>query len=155
MTQSLLFPPDDLADDDLSFRACRDYSSRRVCREALEDTYRRHQHLLPEPTFLAEFRKNFSARAWELWVLQWLASKYEVEKSPRTGPDYSIIVDGKRIWVECVIATAGQGADSVPLPAPGQVHFSGLPSEQVAMRYTKAIFDKCQKVTAYREKKLQ
>ncbi len=153
MPQSQLFSPADLVDDDLSFRACRDYNSQRDCRAALEQAYLKHHHLLPEVAFLSEFRRNFRARAWELWVLDWLASKYEVEKSPPMGPDFSIIVDGKRIWIECVIATTGTGADRVLLPAPGQTYFSGLRAEQVALRYTNAIVDKHRDLARYRNER--
>ncbi len=67
---------------------------------------------------MSEFRKDFPARSWELYVLALLArSGAKLVKSPRDGPDFcATLPDGRRFWVECIVPGHGKGEDAVPLP---------------------------------------
>lgn len=111
----------------------RDYESRKVAKERLNEIYNAFGKWLPEKDFLERFPREFPARAWELCVLGWLAASYSMQETGPHGPDFLIEVEGQRIWVECVIVTEGDGADAVR-PIPSEPNYSGLSREEVALR---------------------
>ena len=155
-----LFDDRRLDTDHLWYGACRDHSTKRPVKRALAANMEHARRVDPEPPkqFLSEFRKDFPARSWELYVLALIArSGAMLEKSPRTGPDFcATLPDGRRFWVECVVPGHGEGDDAVP-PAPshdanGRRSGTLGPSDRIAMRYTNAITTKIAKVESYRAK---
>ena len=155
-----LFDDRRLDTDHLWYGACRDHSTKRPVKRALARIWSTLGEFIPEPPkqFLSEFRKDFPARSWELYVLALIArSGAKLEKSPRTGPDFcATLPDGRRFWVECVVPGHGEGDDAVPPPpshdANGRRSGTLGPSDRIAMRYTNVITTKIAKVESYRAK---
>ena len=62
--------------------------------------------------------------------------------APKRGPDFGIIVDGHRVWIEAVTATAGadESLEQVPGFVFGQMR--NVPNEHIILRYVSAISEK-------------
>ncbi len=136
------------------YRACRDHLGKRGIRAALTRIWNRLGGLLPEDPeqFVDQFRRDFPARSWELYVLSWLArSGARVHRAPSTGPDFCAThpVVG-RFWIECVVPTHGEGPNRVWERPDHVTIWSGQPDEPLALRYTSAVQAKIRKITAYR-----
>jgi len=133
------------ADHEL-YAAYRSHGNKTGARRALSRIWTSLGHLVPEAPeqFVSEFRRDFPARAWELFVLGYLKRAGAVlHRSPSTGPDFCATLDGVgRFWVECVVPRHGEGADAVPRRAPGQRSGSLPPTSLVALRYANAITGK-------------
>lgn len=136
---------------------CRDHSSKRTARDALIEIWRRHGHLIAEPPndFTFEFqRRDFPARAWELYILGWLADAgVSLTRSARNEPDFGgSLSGGGKFWVECVAAHNGTGPHAVHLLPENQTTVSAGEEEtrRVSLRYAEAISRKIQRVTKYR-----
>ena len=136
------------------YRACRDHSTKRDVRIALSRIWNAHGHLLPEDAdhFVDQFRRDFPARSWELYVLGWLArSGSNVERAPGKGPDFCATHPRiGRFWIECVVPTIGEGANRVWQRPPDMRTWSGPPDEPIELRYTAAIQAKIAKIAKYR-----
>jgi hypothetical protein len=113
--------------------------------------------LLPENAerFVAEFRRDFHARSWELYILRWLArSGSTVIKAPGHGPDFCAEhPEFGRFWIECVIPTVGKDANRVWQRTTERT-WNGPPDGPIQLRYTSAIQGKIAKIAAYRAKGL-
>lgn len=66
--------------------------------------------------------------------------------APKPGPDFGIELNGQRIWIEAVAATAGDPCkpDSVvqPKPGPDGLISGYVPQDQIVLRCTTAIHSK-------------
>lgn len=138
------------------YRACRDHVTKRPVRIALSRIWNVHGHLLPETPeqFVDQFRRDFPARSWELYVLGWIArSGATVERAPGEGPDFCATHPRLgRFWIECVVPTVGQGANRVWQRPADVTIWNGPPNEPIELRYTSAIQAKIQKVAGYRDR---
>jgi hypothetical protein len=136
------------------YRACRDHGSKRGVRAALTRTWNQLGRLLPEhpEQFVDQFRRDFPARSWELYVLSWLArSGATIERSPAKAPDFCARHPRLgRFWIECVVPTRGEGANRVWERPDDVTIWSGQPDEPLALRYTSAVQAKLRKITGYR-----
>jgi len=149
-----LFGPDRDGDHP-QYRACRDHPSKRGTRLLFSRLWNASKHLLAEGTtqFASEFRRDFPARAWEVHVLHYLQrSGVALATSPPMGPDFKGVLDGRKLWVECVIVTSGVGDDAVLQPSKHQSLVALGPSEKVALRYASALTSKLAKIAHYRKK---
>ena len=106
-----------------------------------------------DPHFLAEVRRDFHARFWEMYLtcaLQEFANQQcSVLSCPKPGPDILLERNGSRVWVEAVVATNGIPGrpDSVVEPNPDG---SGkIPEEKLVLRYANAISEKYRKYRGY------
>lgn len=159
---SLFGPSPDINSDEYKaedpyYRATRDHVTKRPVRAGLTKAWRAYGHLMPEKPehFVGEFRRDFHARSWELYVLRWLArSGAKVIKAPGEGPDFCAVhTTFGRFWIECVVPTVGDGPNKV-WQRTTQSTWSGPPDEPIQLRYTNAIQSKIKKITAYRAKGL-
>jgi hypothetical protein len=136
------------------YQAVRDHESKREGREHLEAIWNTHGHLLPEAPepFLSEFRRHFHPRAWELYMLGWLArSGAVIERPPGYAPDLCAThPDFGRFWIECVVATVGTN-DNAVWQRTDETVWGGPPDEPLMLRYTSVIATKVAKITEYRD----
>lgn len=142
-------------DDCAEYVACRDHRMTKAgTRRALSRTWNALGSVLPgkPEDFVFEFRRDFHARAWELFVLAYLArSGATLAPSPAHGPDFHATLPGLgSFWVECVVPRHGTGDDAVWKPPPGHTGGALGSPERVALRYANALSDKIKKVTSYR-----
>jgi hypothetical protein len=103
-------------------------------------------HEFADPHFSTEVRHNFHARFWEMYVTCSLlegaaAGGYKVS-CPKPGPDILLEVEGQRIWIEAIIATAGAAGHPDSLTEPNPEGSGRIPEEKLVLRYTTAIRDK-------------
>jgi hypothetical protein len=110
-------------------------------------------HRFADPHFLIEIRRDFHSRFWEMYLtcaLEEFANKQgSILSCPKPGPDILLEHDGKRVWVEAVVATNGIPGrpDSVVEPNPDG---SGkIPDEKIVLRYANAISEKYRKYQRY------
>lgn len=156
VTRPSLFDDRRLDSDHPWYVACRDRKNGGI-RRSLSRIWNRRGDMIPEDPkqFVTEFRRDFPARTWELFVLDYLArSGARLERSPRAGPDFCATLPGVgRFWVECVVPRHGSGQDGVPERTEQRSGSLG-PSTPVALRYTNAISTKIKKLRDYRAKRI-
>ena len=119
MSRPPLFDSRKLDTDHPWYVACRDHRYTKAgVKRALSRIWKLHGNLIAEKAeqFVSEFRRDFPARAWELYVLNYLVrSGARLQRSPGMGPDFCADLPGLgRFWVECVVPTHGTGDDALP-----------------------------------------
>ena len=147
----LLFNDSD-ADTDEAYRECR--RSRNGTREFLEDAWARFGHLVGDRPqhFLTEFRSRFHDRSWELWLLAALADAgLTLEPGKPKGPDVCAALDGRRVWIEAVVASPGapNSPDRVPSRRNGGASSASYDERLALLRYRSALEDKLGKIDEY------
>jgi len=136
-----------------AYLACRDHYTKQDTRERIERAWRAVGHLCPEEPeqFVREFRRDFHARAWELYLLATLQlSGLALRRAPSHGPDILIDLSSRRrCWIECVVPRAGSGDDAVVQRPSGQWCGALYPEDKLLLRYRSALHDKLGKVAGY------
>jgi hypothetical protein len=130
----------------INVRAARDgfmQKARSNCEE-LWELFEPHA----DAEFLVEFRNNFDARYWEMYLVTYFINEgYEI-CAPKPGPDVGIRYNGCRIWFEATSPTRGAAGqpDQVPdikFALPGeQPSFQQIPNERMLLRYLNVISEK-------------
>jgi hypothetical protein len=142
------------------FLACRDHQTKAGAREYLERAWQRVGHLVGDRRqhFLTEFRSNFYAKSWELYLLAVVSDAgWVIEPGKHEGPDICASVRGKRVWIEAVVPTPGApgSPDRVPQRPPGYSGVLHLYSEaSLLLRYRSVLEEKLKKVDSYMSKGL-
>lgn len=102
--------------------------------------------------FLDQLRNHdFFARLWELELAEWLwLSKLKLIPTNGSGPDFCIeLSDGKKIWIEAILATPNQALDEkwrASIGKPGEAQVYDFPKDENAMRYGSALYTKAVKI---------
>jgi hypothetical protein len=150
-------PPVDLFGEetgDAAYLAARNFYVWRPVREQLEEAWRRLWRHCPEgpEQFVRQFRQDFHARSWELFLLAVLADAgLTILPTTGTGPDICIrLRSGKKAWIEAVAPGPGTGPNAVFQPPPGAQSGSLGPQANVILRYTQALQEKLNKLTVYK-----
>jgi type I restriction enzyme S subunit len=137
-----------------AYLGCRDHWTKRDARAALERAWTRCGHLCPERPgqFIDQFRRDFHARAWELWLMSVFSDAgLALERPPPRGPDIVFrLAMGARCWVEAVVPRPGEGPDAVFQRPPGPWCGALYPESNILLRYRSAIEEKLRKIDAYR-----
>jgi len=137
------------------FLACRDHATKAGEREYLERAWQRVGHLVGDRRqhFLKEFRSNFYAKSWELYLLAVLSDAgCAIEPGKPEGPDICASIGGRRVWIEAVVPTPGapQSADRVPQRPSGHRGVLHLyPEASLLLRYRSVLEEKLSKVDSY------
>jgi hypothetical protein len=91
--------------------------------------------------FREDARKHFLQRYWEMYLtVSLIGSNLTPVKAADEGPEFFIEIDGRRVWVEAIAPTGGQGPDKVSEFPLGEAF--NVPTEQVILRYTNALAEK-------------
>jgi hypothetical protein len=134
--------------------ACRDHVTKESTRAALEGAWHRVGHLCPEAPeqFVKEFRRDFYARAWELFLLFVLdGAGLTLERTASKGPDICVrLASGKRCWIEAVVPTPGSGDDAIPPLPQDPSRVRAPPMDKLLLRYRSVLHDKMKKLAGYR-----
>jgi hypothetical protein len=138
-----------------AYLACRDHEmTKREARDALEATWQRVGRLCPEEPeqFVRQFRQDFHARAWELFLIAVLVDAgLALERAPRRGPDICVrLATGKRCWIEAVAPTPGVGDDAVFQRPPGPWRGSLPKDDTLMLRYRSVLEDKLRDLDRYK-----
>lgn|GEM_PF-1035111 len=137
-----------------AFLACRDHRTKSDARAFLERAWDRVGHLVGDrhQHFLTEFRSNFHAKSWELYLLAVLSEAgCMVEPARPEGPDVRATVGGKRVWIEAVVPTPGapESPDRVFQRPPGQWAGALYPEASLLIRYRSVLEEKLKKINGY------
>lgn len=139
--------------EDRAYSNLRDEVSEtaRACKQFSERLWAEY-HAYADDQFLIEIRRDFSARFWEMYLtctfLQDAPRLGYTVSCPKPGPDILIEHEGRRVWIEAIVATDGDPArpDSAV-----EDHSGKIPDEKIILRYANAIDAKHAKYVAYRK----
>jgi hypothetical protein len=151
-------PPLGLFDDhspgDAGYLAVRDHGTKVDVREALEQAWEFSWQLCPEKPeqFVRQFRQDFHARAWELFLITVLAKAgLTLEPVAPRGPDICIrLASGAHCWVEAVAPTPGTGENAVFQRSLRTGGFSLPKDDRLMLRYRSALEEKTRKLDEYK-----
>jgi hypothetical protein len=138
MVPSFFLPGDA---QDVAYLNTRDHprgnESRAFC-EALWVHYR----ALADPHFREDARNHFLQRFWEMYLAVTLLERgLRVERYGDEGPEFFVLVGGRRLWIEAVAPGSGEGPDRVPEIVYGG-NFVEIPVEKILLRFTNALTEK-------------
>jgi hypothetical protein len=116
----------------------------RKARENCEQLWKMYEPYA-DPEFRVEFRNNFDARYWEMYLTTFLMGEGYAVRCPKPGPDVGIDFEGRRIWFEATSPT--RGADDAPDQVPAQKVIAlgeepvmqDVPNEKMVLRYLNSI----------------
>ncbi|MCZ6802597.1 MAG: hypothetical protein O7D86_01315 [Proteobacteria bacterium] len=102
--------------------------------------------------FLEQFKIDFDARFWEMYLICTLLERGFPVECPKPGPDILLPNDDSKIWIEAIAPNSGsdESPDSVPEHRIGIAQ--SVPNDQVILRYRSAIAEKCGKYQNYLDK---
>jgi hypothetical protein len=147
-----LFDDDPTGDE--GYRACRDHMTKADVRVALEAAWTRVWHLCPEgpEQFVRQLRRDFQARAWELFLTTVLVDAgLMLEPTRGTGPDIRVRLNsGKTCWIEATTPTPGTGDNAVFQRPTGPWAGALYKEDWLLLRYRSALEEKLKKFAGYR-----
>lgn len=105
---------------------------------------------LADRDFVEAFAISPNDRAWEMHLAVALRRANIHLEAPKPGPDFLMHDGERRIWVEAVVASPGEGPDQVPhAPFPTIVN---APEDAIVLRITNALERKVKKLGEYIDK---
>ena len=120
---------------DPQYKAVRDRPDAEHFRAEIETLWQDYRPYA-DAKFREEATRHFHERYWEMYVAVALLRKnFELTKHGDAGPEFSFSLNGRRVWVEAVAPTGGDGPDAVKSYGPKQPM---VPVEQVLLRFTNA-----------------
>lgn len=136
-------------DADTSYEAVRDadhLADAKAFIEKIWAIYAPHA----DPGFLEDVRWHFHQRTWEMyvWYVFHYHSLHPAKVSP-AGPEFFIVINGRRFWVEAIAPGVGDTVDAVPLPAMRRIET--VPEEKILLRFTHALDKKLKALMKGRE----
>ncbi len=135
---------------DRDYEAVRDLPQAGDCKCFVEELWRDYQPY-SDSHFLSDAMNHFHQRFWEMYLCVTMRQRgFDIEKNGNEGPEFSIIIDGKKFWFEAIAPGAGMTDDRVPEIDLGEP--SSVPVEKLLMRYTAALSEKLRKYQSYRVK---
>jgi hypothetical protein len=149
---SELFSSDDRACNE--FLACKHQPAELATRTFLEDAWKKFGDFVGDEHFLTEFRSQFPARSWEIYLLAVLSDAgLQLQPAGAKGPDICAKIGDQRVWIEAVVPTPGTSEDRVfqrPQGPKEKKWHGGLYSEDsLLLRYRSVIGDKLEKIDGY------
>lgn len=97
-----------------------------------------------DPHFRSDARNHFLQRFWEMYITCALLERgIKIERVGHEGPEYYIVVENKRVWIEAIAPEAGIGDNKVPDIKLGEAY--PVPTENILMRFTNALVEKNRK----------
>lgn len=134
---------------DSFYNRVRDNPDRKDAHDFVEGLWQKYESYA-EPDFLDDARKDFHAKTWEMYLgCLFLDYSFNLQrKTKKKGPDLHLLWNNRSIWVEATAPESGTGANAVP-----EYRFkeaSGLPSDQVILRFASAIQKKFKQFKSHR-----
>jgi hypothetical protein len=98
---------DDTSSYDPLYVGCRDDDE---IRESLDAMWGRYRPYCGDTNFVGEAKRRFQQFTWQMYVgVCLLEAGHTLERAAPAGPDHSVLVDGRRVWVECIAPKVGEG----------------------------------------------
>lgn len=120
-------------------------SGRRHKKEWMEILWQQYEQYA-DPHFVEDFRRQFSQRAWELYLGGTLLNRgFKLGQHNRMGPDFDLRDENNNrlTWIEAIAPEHGTGDDRVPDTKHGVV--VSVPEEEMLLRIANALTKKYQK----------
>ena len=130
-----------------AYRNLRDPPSEKAanCRTWVDSLWNQF-HPYADEHFIQEFSLHTHQRFWEMYVAVTLLDAGHAIDAPKPGPDFSLTLAGRKIWVEAVAPTPGEPGkpDSVPQlePQQGEITSGYFPQDRIVLRCASAIAEK-------------
>jgi len=121
------------------------YSLRKKTKVWMERLWNQY-HTHADSHFLEEFKRQFTQRAWELYLgVTLLNNGFKLGKQKDDGPDFEILnQEGKpSVWIEAIAVKKGTGNDRVPDLSYGTV--SSIPTDEMVLRIAAGLDTKYKK----------
>lgn len=138
------------------YDACRQHWNKIPVRRRLERMWAAYAPFCPDAHFLSDARSHFVARTWELYLAASLLRRgFKLSRPPAKGPDLLATIGNRRVWIEAVAPTSGDGNDRVPTRDErgfkrGNIWQGHPPKEDaLILRCASAISAKLQKLNEY------
>jgi|GEM_PF-430734 len=151
--------------EDLGYRNIRDgiLPIERQIRQNLENLWCRFEPYA-DTQFRTEFARQPSERFWEMHLGCWLLDqgKQIVARSELTRaaqgnrPDFCVVEDGRRIWIEAICPNRGSDDNPDQIPdfmanaKPGEVQVFAAPNREIDLRLTSALLEKSRRYQRYK-----
>lgn len=140
--------------DDPAYRNTRDLPAAEEARQFTNKLWSRYRGLA-DRNARTDARNHFHERFWEMYVAVALMERgIQPLKTDRCGPEFYVVIDGHRYWVEAICPGPGTGEDRVPEPDYGSVVATRTPVEKIILRYTAAFVEKQRRYATARAKGL-
>jgi hypothetical protein len=125
-------------------------------RDSIENIWSQCKPYL-DPDVRTDARENFHQRWWEIYLTHLLLDadvqlvRREHRQLRKSGPDLLALVDGRKLWIEAVAASAGEGPDAVRSSGPPKAP-KPFPEKGIMLRFQQAFSTKVCVHTKYVEK---
>lgn len=98
--------------------------------------------------FLDQLRNHdFFARLWELELAEWLwLTRLELIPTDGSGPDFCVMVDDKKVWIEAALVTPGDELTKIHESMLKSEGLSDYPKDQMTLRYSSSLYTKATKI---------
>lgn len=132
-------PPNDV---DTAYVNVRDLPDNEPYRAFVEKLWLQFQDVA-EPKFQVNAVRGLQQAFWEMYLYAALCEHCgSVKRAGPAGPDFYIETKGRRIWIEAIAPTPGDGPDAVtPFPS-GTRKARRVPEDQILLRFTAAMKEK-------------
>lgn len=106
-----------------------------------------------DSNFLSDAITHFQERFWEMYLgVSFLANGHCIDRGGNEGPEFFVLTTPKKVWVEAIAPSAGEGIDAVPQPNYGAIEAQRVPVDEVILRLRHAIEEKKKKYVTYVQK---
>ncbi len=103
--------------------------------------------------FLSDAITHFQERFWEMYLgVSFLANGHCIDRGGNEGPEFSVLAAPKKVWIEAIAPSAGEGMDAVPQPNYDAIVAQRAPVDEVILRLRHAIEEKKKKYVSYVQK---
>jgi hypothetical protein len=157
---------DEPADDDKTaydplYVLNRDSEFRDDVRDFVEKLWVRYERFCGDVNFLEEAKRQFQQFTWQMYVgVCLLEAGHVLERAAPEGPDHKTVMNGRRVWVECIAPKAGHGENLAKrtiqswteTETGGYGMFKPPPDEKIQARLTGALLNKVQQHRKWIEK---
>jgi hypothetical protein len=138
MAQSFFLPGEAR---DPAYQNVRDLEHNGELRAFVEDLWIRFQPPHDGRHFRSDAKANFQQRFWEMYLFAALQDMgLDPQKGKAAGPDFHVVIAGRRYWIEAVAPRKGDGPDQVPEIVYGECRRS--PLAEIQLRYAGVIREK-------------
>ena len=141
---------EDVDSPDKTYQALRlDHPVMRERREFVESLWSKYWPFADDD-FYRDFPLDTVARFWEMDLACNLTDLgFQIEERRAHGPDVCAVVDGRRVWIEAIAPTSGDGPDAVSGLAFDGIARGFLDGDNIVLRLRSAIEVKTQRRKEY------
>ncbi len=100
-----------------------------------------------DPHARSDARNHFLQRFWEMYLTcTFLERGLNPVRVGSEGPEFFVMINNTRVWIEAITPEAGSGDDKVPDIVHGDAY--SVPTEKILLRFTHALVEKNKKYKA-------